>query len=84
MHELLQVAGMFIVDMTARENEDTCADLINVAKPRPDGQSPAQSMETIARTIARRLGRVQRRERRQGTQTGEGALDSLSGRDLYR
>ena len=53
VHELLQVAGMFIVDMTARENEDTCADLIKVAKPRPDGQSPAQSMETIARTIAR-------------------------------
>ena len=45
----------YVIDVTARENEDTYEDRMTLAESRTDGVSLMQGMATIARTIARRV-----------------------------
>ncbi len=55
IHDLMQVVGALVIDMTARKTEDTSeakGALFDAAKK---GVPLSQAMETIARTIARRL-----------------------------
>ena len=55
MHALIQVVGLLVIDVTARENEDTYEDRMTLAESRMEGVSLMQGMATIARTIARRV-----------------------------
>ena len=55
MHALLQVLALLVIDVTARENEDTYEDRMTLAEARMEGVSLMQGMATIARTIARRV-----------------------------
>ncbi len=55
MHDLMQVVALLVIDVTARENEDTYEDRMTLAESRTDGVSLMQGMATIARTIARRV-----------------------------
>ena len=55
MHALLQVVALLVIDVTARENEDTYEDRMTLAESRMEGVSLMQGMATIARTIARRV-----------------------------
>ena len=55
MHALMQVVALLVIDVTARENEDTYEDRMTLAESRTDGVSLMQGMATIARTIARRV-----------------------------
>ena len=55
MHALMQVVALLVIDVTARENEDTYDDRMTLAESRTDGVSLMQGMATIARTIARRV-----------------------------
>ena len=49
------VVAMLIIDVTAREDEDTYEDRMTLAESRTKGVTLMQGMETIAQTIARRL-----------------------------
>ena len=55
MHALMQVVALLVIDVTARENEDTYEDRMTLAESRMEGVSLMQGMATIARTIARRV-----------------------------
>ena len=55
LHALMQVVALLVIDVTARENEDTYEDRMTLAESRTDGVSLMQGMATIARTIARRV-----------------------------
>ena len=55
MHALMQVVALLVIDVTARENEDTYEERMTLAESRTDGVSLMQGMATIARTIARRV-----------------------------
>ena len=55
MHALIQVVGLLVIDVTARENEDTYEDRMTLAESRMEGVSLMKGMATIARTIARRV-----------------------------
>ena len=54
LHDLLQVVGVLVFDVTAREDEDTQEDRMTLAKART-GVNPVEGMETMALTIAHRL-----------------------------
>ena len=56
MHDLMQVAALLVIDVTARENENTYEDRMTLAESRAKGVGQTQGMETMARTVARRLG----------------------------
>ena len=51
----MQVVSLLVIDVTARENEDTYEDRMTLAESRTDGVILTQGMETMARTVARRL-----------------------------
>ena len=55
LHDLMQVVSLLVIDVTARENEDTYEDRMTLAESRTDGVILTQGMETMARTVARRL-----------------------------
>ena len=55
LHDLMQVVSLLVIDVTARENEDTNEDRMTLAESRTDGVILTQGMETMARTVARRL-----------------------------
>ncbi len=55
MHALIQLVALLVIDVTARENEDTYEDRMTLVESRTDGVSLMQGMATIARTIARRV-----------------------------
>ena len=55
MHALMQVLALLVIDVTARENENTYEDRMTLAESRMEGVSLMQGMATIARTIARRV-----------------------------
>ena len=55
LHDLMQVVALLVIDVTARENEDTYKDRMTLAESRMEGVSLMQGMATIARTIARRV-----------------------------
>ena len=46
---------MLVIDVTAREGENTYADRMTLAESRTRGVSLTQAMEAMAQTIARRL-----------------------------
>ena len=52
---LIHYLALLVIDVTARENEDTYEDRMTLAESRTDGVSLMQGMATIARTIARRV-----------------------------
>ena len=54
LHDLLQVVGVLLVDVTAREDEDTREDRMALAKARTR-VNPTEAMTTMALTIAHRL-----------------------------
>ena len=54
LHDLLQVVGVLVFDVTAREDEDAQEDRMELAKART-GVNPTAAMETMALTIAHRL-----------------------------
>ena len=56
MHDLMQVVALLVIDVTARENENTYEDRMTLAESRAKGVGLTQGMETMARTVARRLG----------------------------
>ncbi len=55
LHDLMQIVAMMIIDVTARDDEDTYEDRMTLAESRAKGVSVMEGMETIAQTIARRL-----------------------------
>ena len=55
LHDLMQVVALLVIDLTTRENEDTYEDRMTLAESRTDGVILTQGMETMARTVARRL-----------------------------
>ena len=55
MHDLMQVVALLVVDVTARDNENTYEDRMTLAECTTKGVNPMQGMERIARTTARRL-----------------------------
>ena len=55
MHDLMQVVALLVIDVTARENENTYEDRMTLAESRAEGVSLTEGMETMARTVARRL-----------------------------
>ena len=55
MHALMQVLALLVIDVTARENEDTYEDRMTLAESRMEGVSLMHGMATMARTIARRV-----------------------------
>ena len=55
MHALIQVLALLVIDVTARENENTYEDRMTLAESRMEGVSLMQGMATMARTVARRL-----------------------------
>ena len=56
MHDLMQVVALLVIDVTARENENTYEDRMTLAESRAKGVGLTQGMETMARTVACRLG----------------------------
>ena len=54
LHDLLQVVGVLVVDVTAREDEDTREDRMALTKARTR-VNPTEAMKTMALTIAHRL-----------------------------
>ncbi|MCY4633557.1 MAG: hypothetical protein OXG04_03450 [Acidobacteria bacterium] len=55
LHGLLRDVAMLIIDVTAREDENTHADRMTLRESRTKGVNLLQGMQTIAQTIARRL-----------------------------
>ena len=55
LHDLMQVVALLVVDVTARDNENTYEDRMTLAECTTKGVNPMQGMERIARTTARRL-----------------------------
>ena len=55
LHDLMQIVAMLVIDVTAREGENTYEDRMTLAESRTKGVSLMQGMETMAQTIARRL-----------------------------
>ena len=54
IQELMVVAGMFIIDLTARDQEDTYKERMTL-DPQTKDTSPMQRIEASARTIMRRV-----------------------------
>ena len=54
LYDLLQVVGVLVLDVTAREDEDTREDRMALAKARTR-LNPTEAMTTMALTIAHRL-----------------------------
>ncbi len=55
LHDLLQIVGVLVIGVTAKKNENTTADKKTLYEAETRGTNLTQAMETIARTIARRL-----------------------------
>ena len=55
LHDLIQVVAMLVIDVTAREGENTYEDRMTLVESRTRGVSLTQAMEAVAQTIARRL-----------------------------
>ena len=55
LHGLLRDVAMLLIDVTAREDENTHADRMTLLESRTKGVNLLQGMQTIAQTIARRL-----------------------------
>ena len=55
LHDLMQVVALLVVDVTARDNENTSEDRMTLAECTTKGVNPMQGMERIAQTTARRL-----------------------------
>ena len=55
LHDLIQVVGMFVLDVTARSNEDVHEDGMTLVECSTKGVDPLQGTATIAQTVARRL-----------------------------
>ena len=55
MHALMQIVALLVIDVTARENENTYEDRMTLAESRMEGVSLMQGMATMARTVARRV-----------------------------
>ena len=55
LHDLMQVVALLVIDVTARNHENTYEDRLTLAESRTKGVNPMQGMERIAQTTARRL-----------------------------
>ena len=55
LHDLLQIVGVLVIGVTAKKNENTAADKKTLYEAETKGTNLTQAMETMARTIARRL-----------------------------
>ena len=55
VHDLMQIVGVLVFDVTARDNENTHEDRMTLAKARTKEVNPIQGLETMALTIAHRL-----------------------------
>ena len=72
MHDLMQVVALLVIDVTARENENTYEDRMTLAESRAKGVGRlTQGMETMARTVARRLGEFNDAHRGEETENGK-------------
>ena len=71
MHDLMQVVALLVIDVTARENENTYEDRMTLAESRAKGVGLTQGMETMARTVARRLGEFNDAHRGEETENGK-------------
>lgn len=72
LHDLLQVVGVLVFDVTAREGDDEQEDRAALAKAGT-GANPTEAMETMALTIAQRLQRF--RAARRGDEPENGKAD---------
>ena len=72
LHDLLQVVGVVVFDVTAREGDDAQEDRAALAKAGTGGNS-MEAMETMALTIAHRLQRF--RSARRGDEPENGKVD---------
>ena len=63
----MQVIALLVVDVTARNNENTYDDRMTLAECRTKGVNLMQGMERIAQTTARRLRDFQRGTRWRAT-----------------
>ena len=71
MHDLMQVVVLLVIDVTARENENTYEDRMTLAESRAKGVGLTQGMETMARTVARRLGEFNEAHRGEEPENGK-------------
>ena len=55
LHDLLQVVGMLVIDVTAGENENTYEDRMSLTESKTKDVPVMEGMATIAETTARRL-----------------------------
>ena len=55
LHDLMQVVGVLVIDVTAGEDENTHEDRMTVAKARTKGMNLIEGLETMALRIAHRL-----------------------------
>lgn len=71
LHDLLQVVGVLVFDVTARADEDPQEDGTALAQARTGG-NPTEAMETMALTIAHRLQGYSATPRGDEPETGKG------------
>ena len=71
IHDLLQVVGVLLIDVTAQETEDTSEDKRALFDAAKKGVTLPQAMETIAQTVARRLQDFNQRHRSEEPEEGQ-------------
>ena len=71
LHDLMQVVALLVIDVTARENENTYEDRMTLAESRAKGVGLTQGMETMARTVACRLGEFNEAHRGEEPENGK-------------
>ena len=70
LHDLMQIVAMLVIDVTAREGENTYEDRMTLAESRTRGVSLTQAMEAMAQTIARRLRNFHEAQRGERVENG--------------
>ena len=70
LHDLLQVVGVLVFEVTARDDEDGHEDRTALAKARTEVK-PTEAMETMALTIAHRLQEFHAAHRGDGPENGK-------------
>lgn len=71
LHDLLQVVGVLVFDVTAREDENPHEDRMALAKARTRGADPVEGLETMALRIAHRLREFNEAHRGDEPENGE-------------